>query len=306
MVDSANGEIILGTGAAGGAVKTGAPLRASIFKSNVGDLYLFARKVTVQPFERLVVKNGSLIAIADGTTPDLFGVTMSNTAVSNYLVLVSTTKDAQTPGIFLRSRGPALVQDSSTTTKMDQGTDLIGGAVLFFNTNYSNPGPFPPRTLYAPAPAAAGSAGFFDYTIFTGNIQSFAGLNTIDIKPDGAGVTNNVFVADLLVTNSFRPTRPNLVYLDLSTVPGAGAGPFIDPSANLFGLTSELPLRQLSSGNAAPRTVLQQAFTPNVPREDTDTAPPELALSPADWEQLQALGIYARAAGDRSISGGAG
>jgi hypothetical protein len=92
---------------------------------------------------------------------------------------------------------------------------------------------------------------------------------------------------------------PFLLYLDLSTAglttQNIGAlGPFITPTDTLFGLNL-LPLRTITTVNATPRTVLQSAFTPNVPREDTETAAPEIDLSAAVREQLQALGIYARA-----------
>jgi hypothetical protein len=303
FVDSAEGEIILGSGATTGTTeKTDAPGRSSIFKSNDGDLYLFARKITVQPFERLVVRNGSLIAIADGTAAE-DGITLSNTAASNYLVLVSSAprptdaSDPTTRGIRLRSRGPARAESSDgSQSQDDQGTDLIAGAVYFFNpvvaqgSSSTSSIPVPTREAYAPAPA---TEAFFDYALNTGNILSALGPLTIGILPDDAGVTHNVYVADLVLTNRFRPVLGGLIYLDLSTAPGFGTGPFI-PTDALLGLTDVLPMRTLLSLNAAPRTVLQSAFTPNVPREDTETAPPEVDLAPAVREQLQALGIYAR------------
>jgi len=288
FVDSLEGDIILGSGATGGAAKTDAPGRSSISKRNDGDLYLFARKVTIQPFERLVVRNGSLIAIADGTAAD-DGITLSSTAASNYLVLVSST-DRTVPGIILRSRGPANIDPPGGTVTLDQGTDLIAGAVLFFNVNYSLAGTFPTREAYAPAPATEAA---FDYTRFTGNILGAFGPLTIGILPDGGGVAHNVYVADLVLSNRFRPILGGLIYLDLSTAPGFGTGPFIQ--TDLIGLTDVVPMRTLFSRNAAPRTNLQSAFTPNVPREDRETTPPEVDLSPAVREQLQALGIYARA-----------
>ena len=298
FVDSLEGEIILGSGATGNTDKTGAPGRASIFKTNDGDLYLFARKVTVQPFERLVVRNGSLIAIADGTADD-DGITLSSTAASNYLVLVSSTGTTgqRVPGINIHSRGPASVDLADGSTTQDQGTDLIAGAIYFFNSTFGSD--IPTRETYAPVPATENT---FNYQLFTGNILSAFGPLAINILPDGGGVVQNVYVADMVLTNRFRPVLGGLIYLDLSTAPGFspgrtinGLGPFIDPNVGLLGLTDVLPLRTLVSSNAAPRTVLQSAFTPNVPREDNETAPPEVDLAPAVREQLQALGIYARA-----------
>jgi len=46
---------------------------------------------------------------------------------------------------------------------------------------------------------------------------------------------------------------------------------------------------------AATRNNLEQAFTPQVPRQDWEATPPEADLATAVREQLQALGIYARA-----------
>jgi hypothetical protein len=89
-------------------------------------------------------------------------------------------------------------------------------------------------------------------------------------------------------------------YLDLSTAGLAtrtinGLGLFIEPTDSLFGTVGATPMRALSSQGAAPRTVLQSAFTPNVPLETREAAPIEVDLSPAVREQLQAIGIYARA-----------
>ncbi len=304
FVNSATGEIRLGSGAvAGTAEKTGAPVRSSIFKSNDGDLYLFAHKVTVEPFERLVVRNGSLVAIADGTDSGDW-ITLSNTAASNYLVLVSSTPDG-TPGIRLQSRGPANIDPASGSPTPDQGTDLVAGAVFFFNTHHNDAsgGPFPTREAYAPVAATAPTAtATFDYQQHTGNIVNAFGPATISILPDSAGVVHNVYVADMVLTNRFRPVLGNLIYLDLSTAPGFspglhidGLGPFIDPAVDILGLTaSQVPLTTLVSLNAAPRTVLQSTFTPNVPHGEAETAPPEVDLAAAVREQLQALGIYAR------------
>ncbi|MEI6105491.1 MAG: hypothetical protein WCR49_00640 [Opitutae bacterium] len=289
-IDSKTGEIILGSGATTGTTaKTEPPLRASIFKSNPGDLYLFAHKVTIQPFERLAVRSGSLVVIADGTAAG-DGITLSNTSVSDNLVLVGP--GVSTSAITLRSRGAAPVIDQANATVQDNGTDLIGGAVLFFNSSFGSS--FPTRTRYSPK---TGDPAFFDYKLNKGNIPPGTGPLFFTILGDATGVKTNVFVADLVTTNTFRPILPNLAYLDLSTVSGFATykDGFIGPEA--FGTipTSDAALRTIVSNGAAPRNTLEQAFTPNVPRGDTDAAPPEADLAAAVREQLQALGIYARA-----------
>ena len=139
-LDSATGQIVLGSGAvAGTTAKTAAPARASIFKSNTGDLYLLARKVTVQPFERLAVRDGSLIIIADGETEGNSGITLSSTAASKYLVLASSAPikipNAGT-SILIRSRTSAdqvvTGVDGAGTIIPDRGTELIAGKVIFY------------------------------------------------------------------------------------------------------------------------------------------------------------------------------
>jgi hypothetical protein len=291
-IDSLTGEIILGGGAAGSPVKTGAPLRSSIFKGNDGDLYLFAHKITMQPFERMAVRNGSLVAIADGTASG-DGITLSNTAVSNYLVLASSNPGAA--GIAFRSRGPAdIYQAQGDAVIPDLGTDLIAGAVFFFDARF---GVLPTRAQFAPTPTASSDPTFFDYATRTGNILANGGVLSIAILPDAAGVLHNVFVADLLVTNPFRPLRPNLAYLDLSTASGFGGfrDHFIGPPT--FGVTStaDVPMRTLVATGAQIRNTPEQVFTPDVPRKDRETAPPDADLTSGVREQLQALGIYARA-----------
>ncbi|HTL68934.1 MAG TPA: hypothetical protein VL200_14820 [Lacunisphaera sp.] len=303
-LDSLQGEIRLGSGAVTGtSEKTGAPVRSSIFKSNVGDLYLFARKITVQPYERLVVRNGSFVAIADGTAAE-DGITVSNTAAADYLVLASSTSSnsVDTAGIKIRSRDPATFDPigGNTTQTTDQGTDLVAGAVFFFNINYGGTkgGPFPTREAFAPALFANNAT--FDYKTNTGNIRSAYGPVAVTVLPDGAGATHNVYVADLVVTNRFRPRPGNLLYLDLSTAPGftvdnfvSDREPFIDTDA--LGLTSTaVPLKPLVSLNAAPRSVLDTTVTPSVPIGEAETTAPEPNISAAVREQLQALGIYAR------------
>jgi len=268
-------------------------LKASIFKSDLGDLYLFAHNITMEPYERLVVRDGSFIAVADGAAAG-DGLTVSSIAASNYLVLVAPTALANgvfTPGINIRSRAPASVVSSGNTQGSDRGTELVAGAVYFFsstpNTGLTLGTVVPSRTSYAPS----GSSSTFDYQHITGNLQSSFGPETIKILSDSSGL-HDVFVADLVVSNSFRPILPNLVYLDLT--PTAGKGPFI-PSDTIIGTIDLTPLPTVVTTDAAPRTVLQQSFTPNVPRQDITATPPEVNLAPAVREQLQALGIYARA-----------
>ncbi len=296
-IDSASGVIILGSGAVtGSTAKTTAPFRSSIFKSNPGDLLLFARKVTIQPFERLVVRNGSLIILADGTAAT-DGITLSNTAATGFLVLASSApfSVASPTAVSIRSRAPlpAINQDGSNTTTADNGTDLIAGGVFFYTATSSALTPMPTRTAYSPA----AGANSFNYTVNKGNILAGTGPGVVSILPDAGGVRQTVFIADLVTSNSFRPVVPNLSYLDLSTVPGFASlqNQFITP--DLFGSVplSDAALRAVVSVGAAPRDVLEQAFTPNVPRTDNTVTPPDADLAAAVREQLQILGIYARA-----------
>jgi hypothetical protein len=297
-LDSATGEIILGSGASGGTAKTAAPQHTSIFKSNQGDLFIFGRKVTVQPFERLAARNGSLIAIADGTATVAAdgtggdGLTLSSTAATNYLVLVS---NAPGPSIRLRSRDGTPIESAATGVTQDQGTELIGGAVIFYSGGF---GDVPTRQNAAPDQ--------FIYQLNTGNIPrtNNQGVLAITILPDSGGVQHDVFVADLVLSNQFRPTLPSfLVYLDLETATqftstgiNNGVGPFIDPTrVDTFGAVGAAPLRGLTSSGANARASLSQTFTPTAPIEQSESAPPEVDLAPAVREQLQALGIYARA-----------
>jgi hypothetical protein len=296
-LDSATGSIVLGSGAVPGTTaKTAPPLRASLFKSNPGDLLLFARKITIQPFERLAVRNGSLIMIADGTAAT-DGITLSNTAAANYLVLASSVPNsaAAPSAIAIRSRAPANVINQSGATVPDNGTDLVAGKVLFYSAAFNSAAtPMPTRTAFSPATGA----DFFDYANSNGNLVLGLGTLVITVLPDAAGLRSNVFVADLVTNNPTRSVQPNLAYLDLSTAPVFSNFPnaqFIDPS--IFGdiPTNDLALRALVSFGAPTRNTLQQAFTPNVPRGDIAVAPPEADLAAAVREQLQALGIYARA-----------
>jgi len=286
-IDSAAGTITLGSGTGGSSAKTAAPLASSIFKSNSGDLYLFGSSVVVEPYERLAVSGGSLVALADGTAAG-DGVTLSSTAVADDLVI--STANQSGPSIFLRSRPPAnVLATNSNTTSPDQGMDLVAGAVLFFNARF---GPIPTRTQYAPE-SSAGSA-YFDYAVETGNILSSGGNLVLSILPDSGGTAVNVFVADLLTKNDFRPIVPNLVYLDLSTVPGFAAFQNSFISQPTFGLTTDVPLRDLVSTGAETRNSLEQAFTPDVPLEEEQAPAVEADIAEGVREQLQALGIYAR------------
>jgi hypothetical protein len=152
----------------------------------------------------------------------------------------------------------------------------------------------PTRTAFSPATGA----DFFDYANSNGNLVLGLGTLVITVLPDAAGLRTNVYVADLVTNNPTRSVQPNLAYLDLSTAPVFSNFPnaqFIDPS--IFGdiPTNDLALRALVSFGAPTRNTLQQAFTPNVPRGDIAVAPPEADLAAAVREQLQALGIYARA-----------
>jgi hypothetical protein len=298
-IDSLSGEILLGSAGTG---KTGAPSRASIFKSNTGDLYLFGRKITFQANERTVVRDGSLIAIADGTGAD-DGITLSSTAATNYLILVSSgtpagansTADAS---IHIRSRPAATIEVGvgNNPTPNDNGTELIAAAVYFYNGNIGNS---PTRQAFAPAPSTTNS---FSYTTGrTGNVTSRNGFTLVDVLThDQTSQTYSVYIADLVVTNQFRPHPvPFLLYLDLTTAGltlrdnPAQPPQFISPTNDLFGVNL-LPMRTLSTVGAAPRTVFGSAFTPNVPLETREATPIEVDLSPAVREQLQALGIYAR------------
>ncbi len=304
-IDSATGEIVLGSGATGTGAKTSAPLRSSIFKSNDGDLNLFARKITVQPFERATVRNGSLVAVADGTGPG-DGITLSSTAVSRFLVL--STSNTAGPSITLRSRGPAdIIQAEGTAIVRDQGTDLLAGEVAFFNAAYSTI--IPNRTNFAPLTPGATDPTAIDYLANTGNITANGGTSRVAILPDAANVTHPVYVADLLTYNAYRPLRGDLLYLDLGAAPGFTAfrNSFIAPPS--FGPVAEVPLRTLNSSGAALNSTL---FTPIVPHFGGDldllekqrqhslhpdeelVVLPEADLSAGLLEQLRALGIYAR------------
>ncbi|MGH7994768.1 MAG: hypothetical protein ACREFX_00280, partial [Opitutaceae bacterium] len=286
-IDSAAGTITLGSGTGGSALKTSVPLASSIYKSNPGDLYLFASSIVVEPLERLAVGGGSLIAVSDGTAAG-DGITLSSTAAANYLVLSTASENG--PSIFLRSRGPANVLPTtpSGTPAPDLGTDLVAGAVLFFNARF---GTIPTRAQFAPA--SPSDSDFFDYAAHTGNIISSGGPLVLKILPDSSGA-HNVFVADLLANNNFRPIIPNLVYLNLSTKPGFSSLQNSFISQENFGSATAISLRTIVSTGADPRDSLEEAFVPEVPIGQQQAPAPEAELSEGVREQLQALGIYAR------------
>jgi len=294
-IDSATGEIRLGSGATDGTTaKTGSPFHASLFKSNEGDLYLFARKITIQPFERLAVRQGSLIAIADGPAVG-DGITLSDTTVSNYLVLASNAPLAatgqQASAFLLRSRAGASV-DSGGQKVSDIGTYIIAGAVLFYSGNFTEK-PMPTRATFVPGTGA----GQFDYTKITGNIRGSFGPLVLRVLPGPTVEQTKVFVADLLTENRFRFNAPSLVLQDLSTATGFAGfkDGFIGEEVFDTAPPAGAALRALIVQGATLRSPVENIFAPNVPREDIAATPPEADLADAVREQLQALGIYARA-----------
>jgi hypothetical protein len=165
----------------------------------------------------------------------------------------------------------------------------VAGAVMFYNSLF---GAGPNRTTYSPTTGAA----FFDYTTTAkGNTTTGQGAVAITATVTPA---QTVYVADLVPTNTqFRPSVPGLAYLNLISADPANftAGGFIPPAS--FG---EIPSsvnaqRTVVSIGASPLSTAEGLFAPAVPREDATVAPPEADLAAAVREQLQALGIYARA-----------
>jgi hypothetical protein len=304
-IDSANGEIRFGSGAVGGAAdlqKSAVPLRASIFKTDFGDLYLLAKKITLQPNERMAVRNGSLIMVADGTTAALSGITISSAAASNFLILSTSAPlpvgAAAGTGVQIRSRQPANGVNTSNQVVQDNGTEIVAGSVQVYSSTMNDLGPriqAPTRTNFIPG--TAGAPGTYDYTTIRGNILAGQGPKIFGILADN-GIQRNVFIADLVTSNSSRSVVPFLSYLDLQSAPGFAnlQNQFITP--DLFGNTpiaADAALRGVVAQGAAPRTVLEQAFTPVVPRSENAITPPDTNLAAAVREQLQVLGIYARA-----------
>jgi hypothetical protein len=263
-LDSQNGAIILGSGAfGGGGAKTGAPLRASIFKTS-GDLTLVGKTVVIEPYERLAVRNGNLVIFADES------ITLSSTAAANALALIS-------PLIQIRSRTPQPVATGSGIVGLDLGTDLVAGRVLFY------------RGGSAGAPARA------DLASFTSTLATAQG-NLLANSPETIvilGGSSAVFIADLAVQRSiFRPVVAGLTYLDLATAPGLAGLASIPPDR--FGDSDDNPVFSVVAGGQV-RGSVSQAYVPSVPKENQPVAPAEAALEPAVREQLAALGIYARA-----------
>jgi hypothetical protein len=292
-LDSENGAIILGSGAAGTGTtdKTGAPLRASIFKSDEGDLYLLAKRIIVQPFERLAVSNGSFVAIADGTAAE-DGITLSSTAASNYLVLSTARTDAA-PSIFIRSRAPANYTKADGSQDLDQGTDLVGGVVLFYNALFAGEAaPRPTRDNFSPR-----ENGFaYDIVDAPGNLPNVEGAGVIS----RVGGTDPVYAGDLNPDNTkFRPQAAGLSHLALDTK-GEGFNVTLHTIApDRFGLppaagTGDAMSTIVSKGGRDQSTVTS-VFVPSGAPVESASAPPETDLAAAVREQLQALGIYARA-----------
>jgi hypothetical protein len=101
----------------------------------------------------------------------------------------------------------------------------------------------------------------------------------------------------LVTTNNLRPVVPPfLSYLDLTAV--AGGANLTQLPADVFGAqpgANGSALRAAYFANATSREVLDQAFTPTVPRTESTVTPPDANIAAAVREQLQILGIYARA-----------
>ncbi|MFO1448481.1 MAG: filamentous hemagglutinin N-terminal domain-containing protein [Opitutaceae bacterium] len=269
VLDSETGSVVLGSGALTPADasddKTTPPLRSSIFKANTGDLLIAGTNVTLQPFERLAVRDGNLVIFADQV------MTLSNTAASQTLALIA-------PQIRLRSRAPApaLFGDSQED---DRGMDLVAGRVLFFRGG----------ALDAPTRADLGKLDL-------GKSQGTLLVNSPEVITliAGQGQTpQTVLVADLAEERSvLRPLVANLVYLDLTAASGVGNVTAIPPSR--FGSERESPLFAVTA-NGQLRASLEQVYVPVAPRQEQAMEPAEADLAPALREQLQALGIYSRA-----------
>jgi hypothetical protein len=269
-VDSEKGAVVLGAGAwtptEGADDRTGAPLQSSIFKANEGDLTLAGATVTVQPYERLAVRDGNLVVFGDTA------VTLSSTAASRAVALIA-------PRIELRTRPsePVLVEG---TVAEDRGADLVGSRVLFFRSG----------AIDTPTRAELG-------TLDLGKSQGTLLTNTpavISLLPaPGQSAASIFFVADLAGERTvLRPLVPQLVYLDLKTAPGLGDVQIVPPEK--FGRPTDAPLAAVPASGLA-RASLEQVYVPVMPREERAMEPTEASLAPAMREQLQALGIYARA-----------
>ncbi|MFZ5495707.1 MAG: beta strand repeat-containing protein [Verrucomicrobiota bacterium] len=293
-LDSLNGAIILGSGAegTGTTAKNAAPLRASIFKSDEGDLYLLAKRIIVQPFERLAVRNGSFVAIADGTgTED--GITLSSTAASNYLVLSTARTDAA-PSIHIHSRAPADYAKEDGGQEQDQGTDLVAGVMLFYNALFKGSASIPTRESFSPRSGA--NAFNYDIVNAPGNLPNDEGSGVIG----RVGGNDPVYSGDLNPDNTkFRPQAAGLLHLALDTK-GSGynvtthviePSRFGDPPAAGTGDA----MRTVISKGGRDQSTVTQVFVPSGAPVESASAPAETDLAAAVREQLQALGIYARA-----------
>ena len=268
-LDSETGTLVLGSGALTltdtSDDKTAPPLQSSIFKANAGDLTLAGAQVTIQPFERLAVRDGSLVIFADQA------MTLSNTAAAQTLALIA-------PQIRLRSRAPApaLWPDLQGD---DRGMDLVAARVLFF------------RGGSPEAPIRAELS-----KLDLGKNQGTLLVNSPEVITliAGPGQTpQTVLVADLAEERSLlRPLVPNLVYLDLTSAAGIGHVAAI-PAAR-FGSENESPLFAVTA-NGQLRASLEQVYVPVAPRQEQAMEPAEADIAPALREQLQALGIYSRA-----------
>ncbi|HWA26284.1 MAG TPA: hypothetical protein VG734_11525 [Lacunisphaera sp.] len=312
-LDSASGEIVLGSGAVSGSAKTGAPARASVFKSgDASDLYLFARKVTIQPFERLAVRDGSLIVIADGVGAE-DGISIGSAAASRYLVLASSvpsTAGGVANSIRLQAREAStnLVNAEGTGLISDTGTELIAGKIVFFGAGSQLPNSnIPTRSKFTPDSGTRSS----DSTVFNyvdsytdgdpgnGNLMEGRASDVITVlRPEQSAL--EVRIADLATSNSSRTAMSGIQYLDLTQAnvsPALTQDGFVP--ASLFGPIVTLPVagtaqRTVPTFDASPRDNLPTVTTPTVPREELAATPTETDLAAAVREQLQALGIYAR------------
>jgi len=269
-IDSEKGAVVLGTGARTpdntADDKSGAPLRSSLFKSNGGDLRLVGNTVTIQPFERLAVRDGNLVVIGDTA------LTLSNLSASKTIALVS-------PRIQLRSRSSQPLILTGDTVQEDRGTDLVGARVVFFR---DNTGDSPTRS----------NLDTFDFGLSPGNLLNNL-PEVISVLPPAGGNVQTVFVADLSDERTvLRPLVASVVYLDLRTAAGLNDSAFVPPAR--FGAEDETPVFSLVAAGLL-RATVEQAYVPVLPQQERTGIASETPLAAAVREQLQALGIYARA-----------
>ena len=273
----------------GGPVKTVAPIRSSIYKTS-GDLFLVGNTVTMQPFERLAVRDGNLIIYGDSS------LTLSNVAASRGLALIA-------PLVQIRSRAPQSVVipgATAMTLRNDRGTDIVAGRVVFFNTSLAG----------APTRAGLGAFATTSLGVSRGNV-SVNGSGFLTVLPQGGATSAgpaDVFVADLTNTFSvYRPSATNVVYLDLATSPDFPSLSNPRPSAfgtDRFGAASysvmaggdQRESTSISIDQETTSTVVREtSFLPMVIKEFEFLPEGEVELSNTVREQLAALGIYARA-----------